>query len=95
MLFLWFGFMVLFVAALVLPLAQEVTIVRVRGVLSGIVGVFLGGLVFSAILANIGLTNDGIRGGLILGFAGATASALLVIVLSIISAINDARMKLR
>jgi hypothetical protein len=95
MMFLWFAFMILFVAALVLPLAQEVNVVRMRGVLSGIVGVLLGGLVFSLLLAYIGLSNDGIRGGLVMGFAGATTSVLLVIVLGIMSAINDARMKLR
>lgn len=91
---LFLVFMIFFVAALVLPLAQEITIQRVRGVISGIIGILLASIFFSMMLAYFGFTNDGVRGALALAFIGASVSTLLVTILSVMSASNDNQLRL-
>lgn len=91
---IWFVFMVLFAAALVLPLAQELGyarhhLTRALSVLSGIAGILIAGLLVSVFLAYVGFQSYGTAGALVMGFAGAVSSVLLVIVLSTISAAND------
>ncbi len=91
---LWIIFMVLFVAALVLPLAQELDfarrhLTRAWNVMTGIAGIFVTGLLVSMFLAYLGFQSNGTAGALVLGFAGALSSLLLVGALSALSAAND------
>lgn len=83
---LFLVFVIFLVAALVMPLAQEISIVRVR---SGIAGILLASLIFSVLLAYMGFNHDGVRGALALGLIGSFASTLLITVLSVLSALND------
>ena len=91
---LFLAFMLFFAAALVMPLAQEITIVRTRTIMSGIVGIIVLGVVISFALAYVGFMNGGLSSALTFGFVGALSTAIFVIVLSVMSAMNDAQMRL-